>query len=352
MNPTHSNNESKNTLKISKINTSNTRPVGLRLTFWILKLRMLEEAYDANVTFYCYWEDEPKEDDDQYPELTLLTREPSWVPTFTFYNTESTAEDMTPPSYYRKRNYYKADIDKKCSIIKIFDLHRFPFDRQIIKLEMSNKGFQIVEVGDIRPSFDVPKQTSGLFVLYEHDDFIVSSPSVSMKEHTITIEVQMTRNPQFYLYNIVLVNFFIVLMSFSVVGISYTDYGTRLPIIITSVLTAVAFKFATVSWVPIVNYLTYLDKYIVTTFGLLTFLVFESFMVSLFDVQTKAESFENTLLSLAFIFWIFLHLGILLGAMTGVFYESWDMIGKKSGSERQRLKSQTLIPKTDGTNKV
>lgn len=153
------------------------------------------------------------------------------------------------------------------------------------------------------------------------------------------VDFQITRDPFFYLFNIVLINFFIVLISFSVVAIDMTDYSSRLSILITSVLTAVAFKFVTVNWVPNVSYLTRLDKYIIFTFIMLSFVVLESFFVSLvpsrhYDI---GRGFDVAIVSVFVVIWIVLHLFIWVGSVKNYFYKPWDVVLQADNHDLQQF---------------
>jgi hypothetical protein len=61
--------------------------------------------------------------------------------------------------------------------------------------------------------------------------------------------IQLTRVPTYYLWNIVVVMFVLVLSAFSVVGVPYEDYADRMSITMTLLLTVVAFKFVIATYV-------------------------------------------------------------------------------------------------------
>ena len=62
------------------------------------------------------------------------------------------------------------------------------------------------------------------------------------------------RIPNYYLYNVVLVLFAIVLTTPVVIGIPPEDLADRLSVTLTLILTAVAFKFVVADWTPRVRW--------------------------------------------------------------------------------------------------
>ena len=72
--------------------------------------------------------------------------------------------------------------------------------------------------------------------------------------------VAFERQPQYYLWNIVLVLFLITCMSAYTFSISPSDSAARLELNFTLVLTTVAFKYTVSSYLPKITYLTLMDK--------------------------------------------------------------------------------------------
>ena len=142
----------------------------------------------------------------------------------------------------------------------------------------------------------------------------------------IALIVYMTRVPDFYIYNVVLTSFLIVFCSLSVVTVPIDNFADRMSITMTMLLTTVAFRFVVVSWVPVVPYLTYLDKYNVLSISMLMIVTLENFIVAYdtnIDVDDK-ELHDRWFFFILCIFWIFIHIVIFIGAHRLWFVASWD----------------------------
>ena len=87
-----------------------------------------------------------------------------------------------------------------------------------------------------------------------------------MVDSEVRCEIELTRVPMYYLCNIVLVVFVLVLVSFCVVGVPFEDLADRMSITMTLMLTVVAFKFVIAGMVPPTPYLTFMDKYVLSAF--------------------------------------------------------------------------------------
>lgn len=92
----------------------------------------------------------------------------------------------------------------------------------------------------------------------------------------IKVRLKMQRRFEVYVWNVV---FFMALISgltLSSFSVDALDLGERLAIIITLLLTSVAYQSNVFSTLPNVPYLTLLDKYIVTSFVFMTMVTIET----------------------------------------------------------------------------
>ena len=90
----------------------------------------------------------------------------------------------------------------------------------------------------------------------------------------VTLEVR--RHPGYYVWNIVLPMFMLVVMSTSSFFIDHEQIQDRLSASLTLVLTAVAYKYNVVQTVPPIGHLTWLDKYNIMCFFFLFLVVVEN----------------------------------------------------------------------------
>ena len=110
----------------------------------------------------------------------------------------------------------------------------------------------------------------------------------------LEISATASRNPTFYMYSTVFMLFIIVSMAGVVFFLREdANHGDRFEIILTLVLTTVAFKFSTKEQIPCVSYLTYLDKYNIFAMLVLCLVVIESMAITQLDgdIQFDIEQY-------------------------------------------------------------
>lgn len=95
------------------------------------------------------------------------------------------------------------------------------------------------------------------------------------------IVIHLTRVPTFYLWNVVVVNFCITLMTASAFACLDEDFNERSQIQLLLLLTSVGYKTITATWIPVKSYLTWLDKYILVNLGVQAMVLVESWGIIL-----------------------------------------------------------------------
>ena len=115
----------------------------------------------------------------------------------------------------------------------------------------------------------------------------------------------------------VMINFSVVLVSLSIFGLPVEDvphsdnYAYRVQILAVVVLTVVSFKLQVAERLPDLSYMTFLDKYMLTSIGLLLLLVAEAVVVFNFR-NVQLANYVDTLVGLLFASaWIFGHVPLL-----------------------------------------
>ena len=146
-------------------------------------------------------------------------------------------------------------------------LQNFPFDKQIIALEFYPLKWtaQKVVLKDI-PLF------SGISDNLNISDWQVTGAEVVLSEVEIealgkvhsayALEISAQRYLSYYIWKIILPIALIVAMSWCVFWLDASHFGTQVGLSATSVLTMVAFIFATTNMLPRLGYFTMLDLYI------------------------------------------------------------------------------------------
>jgi hypothetical protein len=218
-----------------------------------------------------------------------------------------------------------------CCIGLDLQLHRFPFDRHCISVQVqcSNRYLKAWEHSN-KPqmfpntAFRCRQNWSSAWRLHHAQLRLETRPT----RRDIVGELYMERESAFFLWNVVLVLFFCVQGTQVAVAIAPDEVGDRVQITLTLLLTAVAFKFVMIQFVPPVGYLTYLDKYALVAFTFQSFALFENFIVSglvLEDAETDLAT--DRMFGLVFsLVWCGLHVvgAVCLGC--GIFHVDWSEI--------------------------
>jgi hypothetical protein len=243
----------------------------------------------------------------------------------------------------------------------LLKLDRFPFDRQIINIEL--KSFTCRLVPWSMPEDDIPYGIRA-DVLWRNHDIVVeydwslwdlnwteavvdedSNPSVYIASFGIA------RISLFYMINFFLVSFFVVGSCFGVLAINYADFGTRSSITFTILLTVISTKFIMSSYTPKINYLTWLDYYNLLGMIFVIIIILENYMVSQVATFTfycmlpfswhlctvQSEVIDVYIPFYMMSVWILFHAFISLGWLRGWFYESWEAVHSKDKQDVSRI---------------
>merc|ERR1712142_1083703 len=89
------------------------------------------------------------------------------------------------------------------------------------------------------------------------------------KHPAISTSCRASRRPGFFLWNIFLVMLFICSLAFATFSVDLERPQNRLQLSFILLLTTITFKFVVSQTLPRISYLTYLDKYILTSMGIL-----------------------------------------------------------------------------------
>ena len=229
----------------------------------------------------------------------------------------------------------------------IFNLRNFPFDRQRFRLSMadSTSGCKFIQstrgwgtdsssmpehFGDDEVSnceFWLQGETQSWML---HDVTVVPSAQPESASGSITCTAYLQRKPKYYLTSIVLVSYLICAPAASQCLMDFDDIPDRLMLIVTLMLTLVAFKFVTMSISPPTAYLTWLDKYIVSSFAFLMVNLLQNVAVKFaFDDEPHYWQIDQAVSMTLFALWTILHVYIVIGTKRNHFRESWDGIQGK-----------------------
>ncbi|XP_013419513.1 uncharacterized protein LOC106180157 [Lingula anatina] len=181
------------------------------------------------------------------------------------------------------------------------ELNEFPFDHQDLTIRLSSdwpiKQIEFEKDMSIKDAIRTD-QFSGQqeWKLYPH---LICEPVTPWKEKSAAhnqyplynITLQVKRKPGFYMWNVILVMFCIMLLTISSFTVEASAPADRLGVTLTLLLTSVAFKFVVSQQLPAVSYLTYLDIYVISCMTI-QFLVGVQNAVASLLIETTARLFD------------------------------------------------------------
>lgn len=273
------------------------------------------------------------------------------------------------------------------SIQERFDHQRFPFDRQIIDIQMMMnncqlKKWELDSINEYPPELSMDEPD--IVAITELNAAADAWDLKTMLAHTVNdptnkssivhFQVFLERASTFYFWNIVMVYFIII--SLQVVLIAFPYNETRFEFSLTLALTTVAFMFVTTAMVPKTTYLTFMDKYMLS--GLLV--LFLRFGVDLAiqlvmeeelpfnDISGRASCTEENAnsfgLTPCFVdavatavltgFWLIYSVFIALCTFVfpGLIRMKWEKINKKVNNVSRQNKERAVVKKFITENRV
>ena len=186
------------------------------------------------------------------------------------------------------------DYEEKFVVIlkSPFDLTKFPFDRQILKIEIESfawtqEALQFHEHGDkigFSDRFEIPEWnlhsvTGDVEVTQEVRD------RDAFSEFVLAIEV--ARKPGYYIWKIMLPLVVLVCASWVIFWLKGHSADTRLGLAFRGVLIVVAYQFLIGGKLPRVSYLTFMDSFLVFSFLLMVLSILQNGIVSHWQHQQQ-----------------------------------------------------------------
>jgi hypothetical protein len=177
------------------------------------------------------------------------------------------------------------DLNISLRVAADFDLRRFPFDRQLLEVEIESFRWtegSMVWVPDegatgFSEDFEIPEwRITRVGSRVETASALRSSTPFSR----FVFEIEVEREAGFYVWKVMLPLIIIVGLSWSIFWMTEERVAGRSRITATGVLTIVAYQFVVAEDLPRIAYLTLLDKVMILSFVLLAVTVVQSLIVS------------------------------------------------------------------------
>ncbi|KAL7064401.1 hypothetical protein AAHC03_04528 [Spirometra sp. Aus1] len=160
------------------------------------------------------------------------------------------------------------------------ELNHFPFDVQDLTITVASNlpSSEIRLLNDPDEPHRINKQSfvdEQEWYLYKHIDSEQHELANEYIENAsvrpaLSVKCRAARRPAYFIWNIFLVTFLICSLSLVTFAVDRSQPQSRLQLTFTLVLTLVAFKFVVNQCLPKISYLTYLDKYIISSLFFLT----------------------------------------------------------------------------------
>eukprot|EP00002_Diphylleia_rotans_P005451 TRINITY_DN14593_c0_g1_i1.p1 TRINITY_DN14593_c0_g1~~TRINITY_DN14593_c0_g1_i1.p1 ORF type:complete len:379 (-),score=81.43 TRINITY_DN14593_c0_g1_i1:192-1304(-) len=342
------------------------REVGISSIFGITSIRDVEQTFRVDIVFYFHWPESLTEAKIRAIEsggshgdaessasskrtkvegFQKLLAKPNWVPHMSFYNFESF--ELADEVYFfdESQAMYYASLNYAITFLEPFELHRFPFDRQSMRIGFGSTNSKLVPYN---PKYGYPPgflDDCVIYGIYKYDNWIIDEikSEVVSDENEVSfyIKIFATRRADFYIYNICAVVFLIVLCAATVQAIDVHDFPDRMSVTITLLLTAVAFKFVTNSYIPQVSYLTLLDKYTMFSFVMLSSVVLENYLITHLS-RDNARDVDNIFTVVFVALWLLIHFVIGVGNRFNFFHQSWERVLSTDNSQVTRIKKKSI----------
>lgn len=223
---------------------------------------------------------------------------------------------------------------------QFFQLHKFPFDRQDLWVHVKGVNVRIhpwkyehkaLEEAAPERLLTFLKESPNEPILHEDDEASVHRVWATPKGWDVYdirgiyyqqnvsyvgldgvgVVIFIERDPWFYGFNYSLVIFFIVATNTCVLGIPIEETADRLGLNVTLLLTLVAFKFVLMQGVPVLTYMTYMDKYVLVSFMVIILGIVESAAIGGVDISNHTEDFDFIFHVSYLSFWFSVHVLVL-----------------------------------------
>lgn len=310
----------------------NRNPLDIGFTIYsVSEINPVEQTFNADIKVKVRWHDTTLEadpdmislrsnstmagvlmrklDNGKFPDVVVKVVDPALAGTFRpryeFANAKSTEpseDDMMylspndPPGWVRWEKRFNVTFNQQ------FDVQEFPFDLQ--KLQIIIRLPDRMDRGRLFREWESPdtgklQEMKSWVKLSEWTRYeTISKCEVDSKRRgKFVIEIPLERKPEYYVKNVMAVMVCICLSSFAAFAIDSTDLASRLSVVFTMLLTAVAFKIVIADALPKVGYSTVLDIHLDGLFAFMMFVTIENVVSSsLHRFEYMPEDYNDTYL--------------------------------------------------------
>ena len=172
------------------------------------------------------------------------------------------------------------------------NLSDFPFDSHQFRIDLGAQ-----RDGDQQIAFLADDDNTWISDRLNIEGWIVSDVSLSVQPYywregsldfsVVSLQIDASRNPEFYIYRVLLLLFIVVGMSWVIFWVPPSHFEFQIGIGATSMLTAIAFNLAISSTLPPVGYLTIMDKMVTWAIFLVLLAIIEAVLTGRLVIAGK-----------------------------------------------------------------
>ena len=201
---------------------------------------------------------------------------------------------------------------------EVLEVNNFPFDYQDLALMLTSNW----HAEDLFFTKD-PQQDDNIHtwnftaqqewslqphVLAESKTLCPNPPGSSSNSYPqYRIRINVMRYYSFHLTNVALIMCLITMLTFTSFTVGADAVGDRIQIVLTLLLTSIAFKYYVQQFLPTVSYTTFLDKYIMACMGFQVFMAIFSAVSGMTHGHSEHGLFEWNSLTFAVIIFLVIH---------------------------------------------
>ncbi|CAL8094473.1 unnamed protein product [Calicophoron daubneyi] len=281
--------------------------VEVRVVFLkIGEIDTLKEFYYADAFLQAKWR-EPKLDGRTTEELGITELEQFWNPLLYIDNILSETKD-TQWLQAQKNEAGEVYLVERRRIKGLFmetlELNDFPLDVQDLTITVTTErpDNEVDIIPDQNEMSAINKQTfvdQQEWKLHEHVEItkriMKQEFCSSLKSHScLSVTCRAARRPGYFYWNVFLIMFMITGLAFATFAVSPDKAELRLRLSFTLILTSVTFKYVITQSLPKISYLTYMDKYVLMSLGILCIISIWHAVVTLIDPDAQLTLTNST----------------------------------------------------------
>lgn len=174
-------------------------------------------------------------------------------------------------------------------------LHRFPFDAHVISLDLTAPDYRTdelmlradAEATGLASRLNIEGWTIHRVGLVDLVDF---APVLGRDISVLSLEIEASRNPVYYLFRVLLPLSFVVAMSWVIFWVPPERFEFQIGLGATAMLTAIAFSLSIAGQLPDLGYLTTLDKMLIWAIFMVFLSMVEALVAGLLVLRERADA--------------------------------------------------------------